>query len=115
MTARQLALLALLLALVVPWSASGRSRVLSRGEVTQVRREIRRSAAWHLSLLEGRRPALRTQIKKVTGASGQYTAFAEITALWRGERTPLVENQFTITRSAGGKLTVSSPRPFLPK
>jgi hypothetical protein len=105
-----LSLLLLLLAL----PALGRP-ALSVRERAVVRREIRASARWQFALYEGRRPTLRTVIRPVQGKQDQFTATAEITAIWRGARAPLAENQFTITRQSTGSLTVASSRPFLPK
>lgn len=80
-----------------------------------VRQQIRAQAEWQFALLEGRRPMLKTTIRKVAGSRDQFTAKAEILALWRGARAPLASNQFTITRQPNGSVIVSSRQPFLPR
>lgn len=114
---RRCSLLVTLTLLLLALPALGRTArpSLTSGQRAQVQRQIRASAQWHFALFEGRRPTLRTVIRPVQGAKDQFTAHAQVTAIWRGARTPLAENQFSITRQPNGTMTVSSQHPFIPK
>jgi hypothetical protein len=108
-------LITLLLLVALPALARSTGSSLTSGQRAQVRQQIRANAQWHFALFEGRRPTLRTVIRPVRGVKDQFTAFAEVTAIWRGARAPLAENLFAITRQPNGKVTVSSQHPFIPK
>ncbi len=107
-------LLALLTLLCLAFPALARPR-LTASQRAEVKREIRAQAQWHFTLFDGRRPSIRTSIKPVAGNPNQFTASAQIVGIWRGVRTPLADNHFTITRKPDGKVTVVSPHPFIPR
>ena len=109
-----LLVLTALLLLALPGFARSRCS-LTPAQRAQVRQQVRAEAQWHFALYEGRRPSLKTVIRPVPHVRDQFTASAEISAIWRGARATLASNQFTITRRADGKLTVASQHPFLPR